>query len=141
MDEGVHLGVLGVMGRVWNYQHRASSSRGYVADWSSDLGIVGLFAVGRYQERDCSASEGAVMARWPSGVALFRLKNSTNEHWLKGDIIELLSPFHEPPFNDYRIIHYCSRYSHEAWMWTLNCVHPLSDDARAMLAIAKAGAK
>jgi hypothetical protein len=76
--------------------------------------------------------------RWPRGCAVFRLARDTNEHWRKGDTVELLEVDPDPKFIDYRVRHYCD-HAHQGVMWIggLDSLDPLNADARAMLRIAK----
>lgn len=84
------------------------------------------------------------MSRYPKEAQLFELTENSNEHWRKGDLVELLEveciPYEtDPQIADYRVRHHCGEWSHLGYMWSLDNLRPLTPAARQMLAIARGG--
>ena len=80
--------------------------------------------------------------KWPPGAQLFEMKRDTNDHWKKGDLVEMLDVGRvESKFQylrDYVVRHHCGDgWSHIGYAWDLKFLKPLTETARAMLAIAK----
>lgn len=82
--------------------------------------------------------------KYPKECPVFVLIRSTNEHWIKGQLVELMDtgPEDENEYyvlGDIPVMHLCSS-PHKGWVTrsSLKDMRPLTAAAREMLAIAKA---